>query len=198
MISTIILAAGQSKRMGQPKMLLPWGQLTVIEQVITTFLSAGVEDIVVVTGGVREQVRKVIEQYPVREIHNSDYASGEMLSSLQAALRSMPPQVEATLIGLGDQPQVEEESVRFICERYREKHSQIIVPSFQMKRGNPWLLAQPLWKDILELKPPESPRNFLNRHASDIYYVNVNTPSILADLDTPEDYRNARAQRNFL
>ena len=83
MISAIILAAGQSKRMGQPKMLLPWGELTVIEHVITTFLNAGIEDMVVITGGAREQVEGAIAQYPVRKVYNSDYAAGEMLSSLQ-------------------------------------------------------------------------------------------------------------------
>jgi len=192
MISAIILAAGQSKRMGQPKMLLPWGELTVIEHVISTFLNAGIEDIVIVTGGARDQVEKAIDKYPVRKIHNNDYATGEMLSSLQRGLRALPNQAQATLIGLGDQPQVQERSVRLICELYRESKSELIVPSFQMRRGHPWLVARPLWNEILELKPPESPRNFLNRHAGEIHYVDVDTRSILADLDTPEDYQKSR------
>src|SRR6266540_253576 len=116
MISAIILAAGQSKRMGQPKMLLPWGTSTVIEHVITTFLNAGIEDVIVVTGGAREQVERPISQYPVRKVHNNDYAAGEMLSSIQCALRAMPDLSQAVLIGLGDQPQVQERSVRLICE----------------------------------------------------------------------------------
>jgi len=192
MISAIILAAGQSKRMGQPKMLLPWGELTVIEHVISTFLNAGIEDIGIVTGGARDQVEKAIDKYPVRKIHNNDYATGEMLSSLQRGLRALPNQAQATLIGLGDQPQVQERSVRLICELYRESKSELIVPSFQMRRGHPWLVARPLWNEILELKPPESPRNFLNRHAGEIHYVDVDTRSILADLDTPEDYQKSR------
>jgi len=200
MISAIILAAGQSKRMGQPKMLLPWGKLTVIEHVITTFLSAGIEDILVVTGGAREQVEQAIDKYPVRKIHNDDYAAGEMLSSLQRGLATLtppPPSREemgaaATLIGLGDQPQVEEGNVRLICEAYRASKSTLIVPSYQMKRGHPWLVARPLWNEILNLKPPESPRDFLNRHADEIQYVDVDTRSILTDLDTPEDYQKLR------
>jgi molybdenum cofactor cytidylyltransferase len=62
-----------------------------------------------------------------------------------------------------------------------------------MRRGHPWLVARPLWNEILELKPPESPRNFLNRHAAEIQYVEVNTSSILDDLDTPEDYQKAHS-----
>ena len=192
MISVIILAAGQSKRMGQQKMLLPWGRLTVIEHVVVTFLNAGIEDILVVTGGARERVEKAIDRYPVRKIHNMEYKNGEMLSSLQYGLRKVREDVQATLIGLGDQPQIQEESIRLICELYRKNKSELIVPSFRMKRGHPWLVARPLWNAILELKPPQTPRDFLNQYADKIQYVNVETPTILADLDTPEDYRNSR------
>jgi len=192
MISAIILAAGQSRRMGQPKMLLPWGKLTVIEHVITTFLNAGIKDIVVVTGGTRDLVEKVIDQYPVRAIYNAGYTTGEMLSSLQHGLRALPNQMQATLIGLGDQPQVQESSVRLICDVYRESKSGLIVPSFQMRRGHPWLVARELWNELLEMRSPESPRDFLNRHTAEIHYVTLDTPSILADLDTPEDYQKSR------
>jgi molybdenum cofactor cytidylyltransferase len=191
MISAIILAAGQSKRMGQPKMLLPWGKTTVIEHVVTTFLNAGIEDVIVVTGGAREQVENLVNQYHIRKVHNHDYATGEMLSSIQYALGVMPDETRAALIGLGDQPQVQEKSVRLICEEYRESQSRLIVPSFQMRRGHPWLVARPLWSEILALTPPESPRDFLNRHTEEIHYVSVETQSVLADLDTPEDYERS-------
>ncbi|MGE5774881.1 MAG: nucleotidyltransferase family protein [Chloroflexota bacterium] len=192
MISAIILAAGQSRRMGQPKMLLPWEELTVIEHVVTTFLNAGVEDIVVITGSAREQVEDVIAAYPVRTIYNQDFANGEMLSSLQCGFRAMVDQSRAALIGLGDQPQVQEQVVRRVCEAYQENKSQLVVPSFQMRRGHPWLVSRSLWNELLEMNPPESPRDFLNRHTSEIHYVEVDTPSILADLDTPDDYQKSR------
>jgi molybdenum cofactor cytidylyltransferase len=191
MISAIILAAGQSKRMGQPKMLLPWGKSTVIEHVISTFLNAGIEDVIVVTGGAREQVEGTLSQYPVRTVHNTNYAAGEMLSSIQWALKAMLAEAQAALIGLGDQPQVQEKSIRLICDQYRDSQSTLVVPSFQMRRGHPWLVARPLWSEILALKPAESPRDFLTRHANEIHYVNVNTQSVLADLDTPEDYEKS-------
>ena len=105
MISAIILAAGQSKRMGQPKMVLPWGKSTVIEQVVMTFLQAGIEDILVVTGGAHEVVEKTLDPYPVRKIYNPDYAAGEMLSSLQLGLSKLHREAQAVLVGLGDQPQ---------------------------------------------------------------------------------------------
>lgn len=192
MIAAILLAAGESKRMGQPKLLLPWGDRTVIEHVVNTFLKAGVEDILVVTGGAHTPLEKALEPYPVRKIHNRDYATGEMLSSLQCGLREMPEQAQAALIGLGDQPQVRERSVRAICDAYRAGKSRLIVPSYQMKRGHPWLMARPLWGEFQALQSPQTPRDFLNDHSDQIQYVNLNTPTILADLDTPEEYRSSR------
>jgi len=191
MITAVILAAGESKRMGQPKMLLPWGTLTVIEHVIITFLNAGVDDVILITGGAHEQVEKVTAQYPIRRIHNKNYAQSEMVSSLQLGLVAISSQVQAALVGLGDQPQVQERSVRLVCKAYQESKPQLVVPSFQMRRGHPWLVGRPLWGELLQLKSSESPRDFLNRHGGEIHYVEVDTPSILADLDTPEDYQKS-------
>lgn len=189
MIAAILLAAGESKRMGQPKMLLPWGDSTVIEHVVVTFLKAGIEDIVVVTGSSREQVEKAVEGYPVRHVHNPDYATGEMLSSIQCGIRAMTEQAQAALVSLGDQPQILESSIRAICEAYQAGSSLLIAPSFRMKRGHPWLVARPLWKKLLAMQPPQTPRDLLNDHANQIQYVSLDTPTILADLDTPDDYR---------
>jgi len=197
MIATIILAAGQSKRMGQPKMLLPWGNVTVIEQVIHIFAVAGMEDILVITGGAHERVQEIIVKshtnFPVRSVYNKDYESGEMLSSIQCGLRDLTEKgIEAAIIGLGDQPQVEASSVRRVCEAFRQTRSPLVVPSYRMRRGHPWLAARSLWDEILSLRPDQTPRDFLNAHAEDVHYVEMDSPSILSDLDTPEDYRVAR------
>jgi molybdenum cofactor cytidylyltransferase len=228
MISAIILAAGQSKRMGRPKMLLPWGKTTVLGQVIETIQRAGVDEIIVVTGSARGQVEQIVTQHALRSTHNSEYASGEMLASLQTGLRALTPSAlkgasphqascmeksaqsdldnnfplpgefgggregAATLIFLGDQPQVQEGTVRAVVSRFIKTGSRLLVPSYQMRRGHPWLVARPLWEEILQMKSPQSPRDFLNEHAAEIEYVNVETPSILADLDTPDDYLKSR------
>jgi CTP:molybdopterin cytidylyltransferase MocA len=61
-----------------------------------------------------------------------------------------------------------------------------------MRRGHPWLAARSLWDEILELDPPQTLRDFLNIHAQDIQYIGIDSPSILADMDTPEEYRASR------
>jgi len=191
MISAIIVAAGESKRMGQPKMLLPWGKSTVLGQVISTFQEAGIEDIIVVTGGAHEQVEQIVKQHKARSVFNHDFASNEMLSSVQLGLKVQTSQMQATLIGLGDQPQVKTGTVQLICRMFRERKSSLIVPSFQRRRGHPWLVERSLWQELLEIKFPQSPRDFLNKHSEEIDYLEVDTSTILADLDTPEDYQKS-------
>ena len=191
MITTLILAAGQSKRMGKTKMLLPWGEVTVLEQVIATFGSAEVDDVLVVTGGDRERVEALVKD-PARMVFNPNYAEGEMLSSVQAGLVGLKHGAEAVLIGLGDQPQAQERSVRLVIDEYRKSGASIVVPSFQMRRGHPWLVARPHWDEILHMRSPASLRDFLNSHADEIHYVELSNDSILQDLDTPEDYLKSR------
>jgi molybdenum cofactor cytidylyltransferase len=191
MIAAIILAAGRSQRMGQPKMLLPWGKTTVLGRVITTFKGAGVEDILVITGGAREQVEALVGK-SARTIFNPNFAEEEMLSSLQVGLAELESEVEAVLIGLGDQPQVRERSVQLVVEEFYKSGASLVVPSFQMRRGHPWLAARSHWDEIQHMPSSESPRDFLNRHANDIRYVDVDDPGILKDLDTPAEYLKSR------
>jgi molybdenum cofactor cytidylyltransferase len=174
--------------MGQPKMLLPWGESTVLGRVLSVLRSAGVEDIVTVTGGFRELVEVVATRHGSRVVFNDEYAGNEMLSSIQCGLREVKAEAEAALICLGDQPQVQEGSVRRVREMFENGKSRLVVPSYQMRRGHPWLVARPLWEEILRMQPPQSPRDFMNAHSKEIEYVEVDTPSILQDLDTPEDY----------
>ena len=193
MISAIILAAGESKRMGQPKMLLPWGEGTVLTHIISVFQNAGLDDILVITGGSREQVEKLVSNQNVRTIFNKEYAKAEMLSSIQCGIWALARQTQAVLIGLGDQPQVQERSVRMVCEAFLETEPNIVVPSYKMRRGHPWLVARPLWDNLLVMKSPQSPRDFLESYRNEIQYVVMDDPNILADLDTPEDYAKWRA-----
>lgn len=187
MITAIILAAGESKRMGEPKMLMPWGKSTVLQTVISTFQAASVKDILVVTGGAHQQVEALIGK-TVETVFNENYQIGEMLSSIQLGLSVKMREASAALICLGDQPQVEEGCVRVVCKMFLAGKSRIIVPSYQMRRGHPWLVARELWGEILEMRAPDSMREFLNKHGNEIFYIETNSPNILQDLDTPEDY----------
>ncbi len=194
-VSAIILAAGESQRMGQPKLLLPWDGRTVLGQVVSTFTAAGIEEIVVVTGGTRElveeEVGRLTKQFPARAIYNPEYARGGMLSSIQCGVGSLGLRPRAALIGLGDQPQVREETVRAVCAAFVATGAPLVVPSYGGRRGHPWLAARLLWDEILSLSTSITPRQFLAKHAGSIEYVETDD-SILQDLDTPEDYASQR------
>ncbi len=199
-------------------MLLPWGETTVLGQVIVAIAAAGIKDILVVTGGGREgveaEISRLAADFPVRAIFNPSYATDGMLSSLQRGLAdlsltrphpTLPHSCSAdwgraregvgrcaTLIALGDQPQVQESLVRRICAAFTKTGQHLIVPSFQMRRGHPWLVARPLWPEILALPASQTPRDFINAHRDDILYLPVETDSILMDVDTPEDHERLK------
>ncbi len=195
MISAIILAAGESNRMGQPKLLLPWGSMTVLEHVLMVYQAGGLTDLLVISGGARTEVEELAKVHQVKCIFNPDYKGGEMVSSIQLGLKAQNDSVEATLICLADQPQVQPKVIKLILARYAKHKDALIVPSYQMRRGHPWLIARPLWSELIDLKPPRSARDFLNDHTAHIRYMPVDTPSVLEDIDTPADYQKHHSQR---
>jgi len=198
-ISAVILAAGSSRRMGQPKLLLPWGNTplgkaasTVIGQVTGVVCAAGVFDPVMVTGRAEQEIRAATAAFGVRWVHNPAYAHTEMLQSLQIGLREVSREASACLIVLGDQPQIEGVVIDQILAAFRTEPHRILIPSYQQRRGHPWLVQRDLWDELLELPADANLRIFLNRHLSEIDYLNVTTPTVLMDLDTPEDYARSK------
>jgi molybdenum cofactor cytidylyltransferase len=191
MISAVVLAAGLSTRMRRPKLVLPWGSTTVIGQVVTTLAQAQVDDIVVVTGAARTEVEAALEQGrwdTVRTVFNPRYSVDNMLVSLQAGIAALGKQVDAILVALGDQPQIEVGVVGLLVDTYRTEGYPLIVPSFHMRRGHPWVVARTLWPDLLSAPDSSTMRDFLHAHTGQITYIAVSSSSILGDLDTPEDY----------
>jgi molybdenum cofactor cytidylyltransferase len=188
MISAIVLAAGLSIRMGQPKMLLTWGTTTVIRKVVETVFCGEIDDILIVTGGLHAEIEIALRGLPVQFKMNQDFANGEMLTSVQVGLNALVKDAQAALIVLGDQPQIQADVVRLIADRYQATQHPIIVPSYQMHRGHPWLVDRTYWKRILELEKPDTLRKFLNTYNTTIDYIPVETRTVLQDLDTQEDY----------
>ena len=188
MITALILAAGRSRRMGRPKLPLAWGNTTVLGHIIDVIKTAGVREVLVVTGGDRNIVESIARECGASTVFNPQHEDREMLGSLQAGIQALGEDVQAVLVALGDQPQILEGTVRSILGEYEHHSSKLIVPSYHMHRGHPWLVQRELWPAILALEAPQTPREFLAAHAADIHYLNVDTPTVLEDLDTPQDY----------
>lgn len=195
MISALVLAAGLSRRMGTNKLLLPFGERTVLGQIIAVLRTCPLGEIVVITGHERVQVEEMLSRYPqggldgipIRCVYNPNHTVGEMLSSLQVGLAAMRNDCDAALSVLGDQPKIE----RCVVEQVIAAHEPgvIVIPSFGRRGGHPILIDRKRWPDVLALPPGANLREALRTHADWVRYVEVDTETILRDLDTPEDYR---------
>jgi molybdenum cofactor cytidylyltransferase len=194
-IGAVVLAAGLSERMGKPKMILSWGKQTVIEKVTSTLLSTEVKEVVVVTGGLNDQIKAALSNQTVQVVFNPDYADGIMLNSLRVGLKALNPKLNAALIALGDNPQIEAGIVGNIIAEYKNTRSRLIVPSYDMRRGHPWLVENSLWQTLIEWDNDRTLRDFLNQFSQEINYLNVDTPSVLMDLDTPDEYENQKPDK---
>lgn len=187
-ISGIVLAAGLSSRMGRPKMVLPWKKSTVIDQIIKTLVQSDMGDILVVTGANRKEIEDSIKLYPVRTVYNPDYENGSMLVSLQTGVKALPSTCRAFFVILGDQPFLKASTINSLLDLYSNQPRKIIIPSYKMRRGHPWLLDCSLKNEILDLEEPENLRDLLKRNKPEIAYLIVDDPEILEDMDSPEDY----------
>ncbi len=198
----IVLAAGLSTRMGQPKVLMEWrnGE-TILDHVLSQIKGrGGVFWSWVITGATDQAVRDVVYSKSTRAHakYNPDYATGEMLSSLKVGLRAMPENIGAALIVLGDQPSIKHDVVQKVLQKYAETLAPIVAPSYQMKRGHPILIDRSLWGEILALPDDGAARDVINAHANEIAYVNVDDDSILRDVDTPEAYQDERRRAGLI
>jgi molybdenum cofactor cytidylyltransferase len=191
-VAAIVLAAGLSRRMGQPKMILPWGNTTVIRRVVQALIGGGLDQILVVTGGASQQVEDALHGMSVQTVYNPRYEQDHMAFSLQVGLSNLPAEIAAAMVALGDQPQIESFVVNTLLQVYKEEPAPLIVPSYRMRRGHPWIIDRSLWNAVWSLEPPRTLRDFLNTYANQIRYLEFDTASILGDLDTPSDYERVR------
>jgi molybdenum cofactor cytidylyltransferase len=192
-VGAIVLAAGQSRRMGEPKVLLPWTPgKTIIEHIIDQLVRARIDQIHVVTGHYAAEVKSLLKPLDIEIVHNRAYKTGEMLSSLQAGIRSMPDSISAVLIVLGDQPRIQPPVIYRLLKAYSEGAGAIVIPSYKMRRGHPMLVDRRFWHDLLQLKAGQTARDVFNAHAAAIAYVDVDNDSVLQDVDTPADYAQQR------
>jgi len=186
----IVLAAGSSRRMGSQKLLLPFGQSTLIETVIDQVLDSSVDRVMVVLGAHHEKIRDAISQKPVQFCHNKAHKEG-MLSSVICGIRSLPMDATCALIFLGDQPEIPSFVTNTVINAYHEKLFGIVIPIYGNRRGHPLLVDMKYRKEIENLDLEQGLRSLRHHFPDDVLEVEVNEPGILVDIDTREDYRNA-------
>jgi len=188
MIWAIILAAGESKRMGEPKMLLPFGGKTIIEAVAECVVSSEVESSLVVLGAERERIEEKIRDYGIKSVFNPDFQSG-MLSSVKCGFKAVPEGTRAVLIVLGDQPRISSDIINQLIEAYKRTGKGIVLPVFEGERGHPVIIDVKYREEVENLSPEIGLRGTVYSHPEDILEIEVDTPSILKDIDDETDYK---------
>lgn len=188
MIGAIILAAGESRRMGKPKLLLPYGERTIIETVVSNLIQSEAEEILVVLGSDAEKVKKKIKGLPVKTTINPNYREG-MLSSLQWGFQNVSANIQAVLVVLGDQPGISAAVVNEVIKAYKETGKGIAIPTYKNERGHPVLIEIKYRKEVENLNPDIGLRQLVYNHPEDTTEVEVGSASILRDIDNLEDYR---------
>jgi molybdenum cofactor cytidylyltransferase len=186
-ITAVILAAGESKRMKTQKLLLPYGEGTVVESVVRAALDSSVDGVLVVLGADGDEIREKLGAVEVDFVVNENYREG-MLSSIQAGFGALPEKVRAAVLMLGDQPAVTAEANDELIARYRETRKGIVIPTHGGRRGHPVVIDTKYKKEIAGLDPEAGLRRLRLDHPDDVLEVELPFPEILKDIDTPEDY----------
>ena len=195
MISAILLAAGESKRMGRPKQLLEWQGKTLLQHSwnrsstplrTRSFWSWGMKP----TGSER-----ALPALPIKIVINPDYKQG-MASSLRQGLLAMDPGSEAFLVLLADQPGIGPEIINTLIRTFRQADPKrgIVRPVYRGRRGHPVLIGAQYLQEALQLQGDVGARRILMNHPGDILEIDVEQDAVLKDIDTPEEYRDYTKQ----
>ena len=179
-ISAIILAAGESSRMGQSKQLLPWGGETLLTHAIKTAMDSRVSKIYVVLGSDQEQHRKAIGDLPVAIVVNSEWQKG-MGSSIKAGIKAAKDS-DAVLIMVCDMPFVTADHLKNMIETKQS----VVASKYLDTVGVPALFGKEIFDELMKIADTEGARAVIRDHKSAI----INLKSGI-DLDTPEDYKKA-------
>ncbi len=187
-LTPIILAAGASTRMGQPKALLDFDGRTCLDLVLEAV--RGYLSPIVVFGPNHDEIRKRVSLRGVKSMINHDVELGQS-HSLKVALMLPSAATEAYLFLPVDYPLIRSSEVGRVVEAYRSNRDSskaIFIPSHQMRRGHPVLFRKELAPEFLDLPAKATPRDVINRDPGRIAYVDFPEAYVLMDMDTPEDY----------
>lgn len=190
MIDAIILAAGESRRMGCQKLLLPFGDTTIISHIVDQVLQSNVDRVRVVVGHEGNRIADELAPRPVIVVANADYASG-MLSSVRCGLRSLPEDCQAVMILLGDQPTITVSLLNGLIKAFCAYDKGILVPLHSNKRGHPMVFSNRYYSEVLTQFDDVGLCGLLRAHPDDTAELAVATPAVLSDIDYPEEYRQA-------
>jgi molybdenum cofactor cytidylyltransferase len=190
-IAVIVLAAGESRRMGDiNKLHLPIAGEPLLRRSVKTLLAAELGEIMVVLGHENAGTQDLLEGLPVGTVYNEDYAAGQM-TSVHCGLGSLSQPCEGVMVALGDQPALTVSDINLLVGAFFTRDGgEVVIPEYEGKRGNPIIISSRCRQEIIAGKYNLGCRRFIENNPELARTVEMSSPSVVIDLDTPVDYRS--------
>jgi molybdenum cofactor cytidylyltransferase len=189
-VEGILLAAGESRRMGFPKPLLRIGRDTFLSRSAASMLAV-VPHLIIVLGAHADRIRPAIPvDARVTVVENPRWPNGQ-LSSLKAALSAVGPDADAVLMHLADHPLVQQSTFQRVIAEFAAGRGAIVIARNRGKRGHPVLFARSTFAELMAADEEQGARAVVSRDPSRVVYVDVDDPGVNLDLDTPDDLKRA-------
>lgn len=184
----VVLAAGESSRMGRDKALLPYLGRTFLEVIVENLRAAEVGSIVVVLGHRAAEIRHAAALQGAEVVVNTDYRLGQT-SSLQVGLRALNlPMLDGVLLCLVDNPAVPAGLMRQLCLSHAQSGAPVTIPRQNGRPGHPVMLGRPLFAELLEMSVNEGANSVIRKYRSSACWLDVDDPGVTTDVDEPDDY----------
>jgi molybdenum cofactor cytidylyltransferase len=197
-VGAIVLAAGNSTRMGEQKVLLSFNGVTVIEHIVNKLANAALSEIIVVAGKDAKGIRSALHEANAVVVENPDVERG-MLSSVRIGIESLGGDVGGCLICLGDQPALQSSVIEAVVAAGAKSQSNIVVPEYRDRRGHPIYISHKYFANIMTSYDETGLRGLLQEFSDMVHGLSVEESWILDDMDYPEDYQREleRLRREF-
>jgi len=195
----VVLAAGEARRFGSPKLLMPFGDSTVLGSVIAALAAAGIGPIIIVVAGASAAVIEAsLGGGPVQLVCNPD-PMRDMVSSIRVGAAALPSQLNRFLVALGDQPRISAQGLLHLLREHHRSGKGIALPTYRGKRGHPVLFSSSYRPAILALTDHQTLRDLIHAHRDDCVEVECDSDAYVRDIDTQGQYedecRRSHAER---
>ena len=188
MIIAIILAAGESQRMGSPKALLKINGKTFVRHIIDVYSTTNVEKIVIVIGAHAQEIKKELLGLNVTVAVNKNYNTGQLSSIITGIEVTKAFHPDGVLIHPVDHPLISAGVINSLVVKFNESPNLIVLPSFKGKRGHPVLFSTKLFDELKNAPLEIGARSVVWSHSNEVIEVETEEKGIILDIDTPGDY----------
>jgi molybdenum cofactor cytidylyltransferase len=197
MLASVILAAGESRRMGSPKATLPFpiaettpGKVTFLDHLVSVASHPRVNTLRVVLGSNADKIRQRVRLKDEWVVLNPDWKQGQ-LSSIRAAIRSLPADTEGMVLFLVDHPLISHNVANQLITAFYSKKAPIVLPTFEGRRGHPLIFSSQLFAELLAAPEDTGARAVVWAHTNDVLEIPTTEEGVVLNLNDPAAMRSA-------